>query len=200
MPVQRFKKLVLEFFAKLTPGNAYWRYAIITLVTLGAIIIIFVILLALPYLTGGKYQNPVSKLTGYKPAGNQGTSLPEPTPTPIPPRPIPHGKIGFTVGQSDKTVPLFGRGFVDPYDPAKGSTQTVTIAVKYTKPVTKVTAVLKTDNNISQPYPFKLISGSDTEGEWQGSWQITDTYLYTYALVFNAESSNKSGSVEVTLR
>ena len=199
MPVQRFKKLVLEFFAKLTPGGAYRRYAKIILTAVVSIFTILVILFSLPYLTGGKYQNPINMITGYKSAGNPATSLPESTPTATP-RPIPHGKIGFTVGQSDKTVPLFGRGFIDPYDPAKGATQTVTIAVKYTKPVTKVTVVLKTDNNISQPYPFKLISGSDTEGEWQGSWQITDTYLYTYALVFNAESSNKSGSVEVTLR
>lgn len=120
-----------------------------------------------------------------------------PTPTP---RAIPHGKWGFGVGQSDQTVPQFRRGFIDPYDPAKGGTQTVTINVRHSTSVNKVSAVLKTDHTISQSYPFKLISGSNTNGQWQGSWKVEDTYLYTYALVLKAESSNKSASVEVTLR
>lgn len=121
------------------------------------------------------------------------------TPT-VSPRPIPHGKIGFTVGQSDKTVPHFGRGFIDPYDPEKGATQTVTIAASFSAPIDKVTAILKTDNGISQSVLFKLIDGSTTNGTWEGSWQVTDTYLYIYALVLNADSADHSASVEVTLR
>jgi hypothetical protein len=122
--------------------------------------------------------------------------------SPLPsPRPIPHGKMGFTVGQSDKTVPQFSRGFIDPYDPEKGSTQTVTITVKYKKPVTKVTATLKTDKNISAPVPLVLVDGTNTSGQWQGSWKATDTYLYIYKLILKAESANSpEGSVEITLR
>lgn len=125
------------------------------------------------------------------------TATPAPTPTP---RAIPHGKKGFTVSQSDKTVPQFSRGHIDPYDPDKGATQSVTIAVKHSQPVTKVTAILKTDNNISNPVPFTLASGTNTNGEWSASWQVTDTYLYTYALVLEASSASGSGSVVVTLR
>jgi len=120
-----------------------------------------------------------------------------PTPTP---QAIPHGKIEFTVVQSDSTVPQFGKGLIDPYDPAQGATQTVTITAKHSQPVTKVTAVLKTDHAVSTPVPFTLTSGTNTNGQWQGSWQITDTYLYTYNLVLQAESSNDSASVEITLR
>jgi hypothetical protein len=121
-------------------------------------------------------------------------------PTPSP-RPIPHGKMGFTVGQSDKTVPQFGKGSIDPYDPEKGSTQTVTITVKHKKPVTKVTATLKTDKNISAPVPLALVDGTNTNGQWQGSWKVTDTYLYIYKLILKAESaSGPEGSVEITLR
>ena len=125
--------------------------------------------------------------------------IPTNAPTPIP-RPIPHGTKGFTVGQSDKTVPQFRKGSIDPYDPAKGQTQTVTIAVKHSQPVTKVTATLTTDHATSQPYSFKLISGSDTDGDWQGSWPVTDSYLYTYVLTLNAVSSGSPGSVTITLR
>lgn len=121
------------------------------------------------------------------------------TPT-ISPRPIPHGKIGFTVAQSDKTVPQFGRGFIDPYDPEKGATQSVTINANFKTPIEKVTAVLKTDKAVSKPVSFKLIDGTTTNGTWLGTWPVTDTYLYTYALVLNATSTNSSASVEVTLR
>ena len=155
-----------------------------------AVIVVVIILLSL-----GAYfyarRSPVS----------QQERVPTVTPTPTPtPRPIPHGKKGFTVGQSDKTVPQFSRGFIDPYDPEKEASQTVTIAVKYSQPVTKVTAVLKTDHAISTPVLFTLTSGTNTNGEWSASWRIGDTYLYTYRLVLNATSGTKTGSVEVTLR
>jgi hypothetical protein len=116
------------------------------------------------------------------------------------PRPIPHGKIGFSVGQADKTGPQFGRGDIDPYDPPQGSKQTVTISVKDEQPIIQVTAILKTDNTISQPYSFQLISGSVTDGQWQGSWTIDDTYLYTYNLVLEATSSRGQSTVEITFR
>lgn len=119
-----------------------------------------------------------------------------PTPTP---RPIPHGKQVFTVGQSDKTVPQFKEGAIDPYDPAKGGTQTVTINVKNSQPVSKVIAILKTDHAVSQPYFFRLIKGTNTDGQWQGSWRIKDSYFYNYTLVLNAVS-NKTASVEIALR
>jgi cytoskeletal protein RodZ len=128
-----------------------------------------------------------------------GTPALTPTPTPTP-RPIPHGPTDFTTSQSDKTVPQLREGLIDPYDPAKGATQTVTIRVIHTQPVTKVTAVLKTDHAVAAPVPFALISGTATDGKWQGSWQITDTYLYTYVLELEATSGTKTGSTVITLR
>lgn len=123
-----------------------------------------------------------------------------PTPRPSP-RPIPHGKKGFTVSQSDKTVPQFSKGSVDPYDPIKDSAQIVTISVKHEKPITKVTAMLKTDNTVLGSVPLDLISGTNTNGEWQGSIQITDSYLYTYILVLQAESQEGvKSTVEIALR
>jgi hypothetical protein len=126
------------------------------------------------------------------------TPIPTPTPTP---RPIPHGPKGFSVSQSDKTVPQFGSGTIDPYDPAIGATETITVAVRHTIPVTKVTAVLKTDHTISAPIPFTLKSGTSKNGQWSASLHITDTYFYTYGLVLQAGSvSGPGASVEITLR
>lgn len=129
----------------------------------------------------------------------QRDSTPPPIASPTP-KPIPHGPIDFSVSQSDKTKPLIGKGLIDPYDPDPNGLQTVSISVKDEQPVTKVTAFLKTDNAISEPVSFKLISGSPTDGTWQGSWHISDTYLFTYNLVINATSSRGESVVEITLR
>jgi hypothetical protein len=125
------------------------------------------------------------------------TAIPSPTPTP---RPIPHGPMDFTSSQSDTTVPQLREGHIDPYDPARGSTQTVTITVKHSAPVTQVTAVLKTDHTKTPSIPFTLISGTATDGTWKGSWQVTDSYLYTYILELRATSGTKTGTVGITLR
>lgn len=39
-----------------------------------------------------------------------------------------------------------------------------------------------------------------TDGEWQGSWPVNDTYLYTYGLILQATSGTKTAKVEITLR
>ena len=122
------------------------------------------------------------------------------TPT-FTPRPIPHGPKGFSVGQSDKTIPQFGRGEINPYDPAKGTDQLVSIVVKHTSPITKVTGMLRTDDGDMSPVDFTLVSGTNTNGTWQGSWKVTKSYLYIYQLVFTATGSDKKRTtVVVTLR
>jgi hypothetical protein len=125
------------------------------------------------------------------------TRIPIPTPTP---RPIPHGPADFTISQSDATVPQMRSGHIDPYDPARGTTQKVTITVKHPEPVTSVTAVLKTDHKVSAPIPFTLISGTATDGTWVGSWTVTDSYLFIYKLELRATSGTKIGTVIITLR
>jgi|GEM_PF-1254680 len=127
------------------------------------------------------------------------TPIQTPTQAP-PPRAIPHGPKGFTVGQSDKAVPQFSKGTIDPYDPATNTIQTVTIAIKHTQPVIKVTAVLKTDHTISDPHAFTLTSGTPTDGVWTGSWKMTDSYLYTYVLELKAESANEFAINPIVLR
>lgn len=172
-------------------------------------IIVIVILVAL--LSIGAYfyaRKSLTELQPYKKSSLLSNAKQKPTLTPTiegtprpSPRAIPHGPKGFTVSQGDKTVPQFGRGTIDPYDPENGATQTVTIAVSHTQPITKVSAILKTDKNISNPIPFTLKSGTNTNGEWTGNWRMTDSYLYTYHLVLQAESAgSKPASVEITLR
>lgn len=122
----------------------------------------------------------------FKTDSNFSTFSPIPTPTP---RRIPHGKIGFTIGQADKTVPQFGKGSIDPYDPSKGGKQTISVEIKHSSPIKKVTAQIKTDSSVSEAYEFELISGTKMDGVWQGTWTVEDTYLYSYGLVLKAESN-----------
>lgn len=131
---------------------------------------------------------------------SQSEIITSPTP-PLPtPRRIPHGKKKFTVGQGDKSIPQFGVGYINPYDPAVGSMQSIVISVKHTQPITSVTARITTDHLESAPYALKLIKGTNLNGEWQGSWKVTDSYLYTYIITFEAKSSSSTATVPITLR
>jgi len=94
-----------------------------------------------------------------------------------------------------------GQGSIDPYDPAPGAQQTLTIEINnFDKPVEKVTAILTTDNKVSPEYPLKQIDGTENSGHWQGSWIINDSYLYNYILTIKATGTNGTSKVDITLR
>lgn len=119
----------------------------------------------------------------------QPTESPTPTPTPRPIRAIPGGKQVYTVSNgSDVAGPKIQEVTIDPQTPKSSETQTVTITVKNDSPVTEATAIIQTDHN-QYKNSLKLISGTATNGIWQGSWSITDTYNYTYAILFDLKSS-----------
>ena len=169
-------------------------------ITLGVLCVFLVILLVLYFSRKGiiTFYNDLTSIESDKRSKLAPTIASTPTPTP---RPIPHGKTSFSVGQGDKTVPQFGRGFIDPYDPVQGGMQTIQIAIKHNKPITKVTVILTTDKDISQPILLKLVTGTNTDGQWQGSWKMTDSYLYTYKVELNAESDGGKQAYDVlTLR
>ena len=163
---------------------------------IGVLLVVTIIFSFIAYLAANK-SLPIPSLFSRSAKNKTTTQVPTQTP---PPRAIPHGLKSFTVGQSDKTVPQFSKGTIDPYDPANGATQTVTIAIKHTQPITNVTATLKTDHAISTPVSFALTSGSATDGVWTGSWKITDSYLYTYVLELKAESANGFAVNPIVLR
>lgn len=121
-----------------------------------------------------------------------------PTPTSVPKK-IPHGKIPFTASTS-WPGPKFTGGFFDPYDPAMGSSMTIAIDMADTQPVQQVWATVKTDNKTSGKIPFKRVSGTDMDGQWQGTWTVNDTYDYTYMITIEADSANGHTRDEIALR
>ncbi|MFZ2024658.1 MAG: hypothetical protein WAV51_00020 [Microgenomates group bacterium] len=120
----------------------------------------------------------------------------KPTPTP---RAIPHGKIGFSVGGSTPNAPTFSRGYLDPYDPTKGTTQIISIDLTDKTGVLEVVGTVLTDHG-QQPVTFSLAEGTAQKGRWEARWVINDTYLYTYNLKIVAKNAITKGTVEITLR
>ncbi|MBU1326794.1 DUF11 domain-containing protein [Patescibacteria group bacterium] len=114
---------------------------------------------------------------------------PTPTPTPSPIKDIPGGKQVYNVSNGDKVVgPKISQITLDPQTPTPDETQTVTIKVKNDSPVTETSVYIQTDNN-ELKHVLKLIEGTATDGTWQGSWKITDTYNYNYYFRFNLISA-----------
>lgn len=130
------------------------------------------------------------------------TIIPSPTATPTPtPRAIPRGKRGFSVSMGKKTGPLFSDGYLDPYDPQKGSRQTISIRIVSNKPVAATTATLQLDNGKNISEPLKLVEGVAVDGRYEVTWTMPHTYLYTYNLVFAAtDSAGEMNEVVITLR
>jgi len=50
-------------------------------------------------------------------------------------------------------------------------------------------------------YPLTLSTGTNLNGEWQGSWTVDDDYLYNYKLILEASAGTADPvRVEITLR
>lgn len=134
-------------------------------------------------------QESLRKFTGYKTDQSLETQTPSPSPTPKPsPKPIPSGKQIYNLSHGKNVIgPRISQVIIDPLDPSVGKTQVVTVKIAHTSPVASVKATLKTDN-INKTYTFKHVAGSNTDGTWQASWIIEDSYDYTYYLFFRLTS------------
>jgi len=115
------------------------------------------------------------------------TPLPSSTPQPTP-KPIPSGTQTYNLSHGKDVVgPRLNQVTIDPFDPAVGESQTVTAKISHTSPVTDVAATMNIDGR-SDTHTFKRISGSDTDGTWQATWTMMDSYDYTYYLFFKLTS------------
>lgn len=109
-------------------------------------------------------------------------SNPSPLPTP---KPLPTGSQTYNISHGESVVgPKPTKATINPLDPKIGDTQTLTIQVSHDKPVTKASITLLTDN-AKQELPLQLISGTTSEGVWQASWTMEDSYDYSYQTDFH---------------
>lgn len=136
------------------------------------------------------------------------TFIPPPTATPTPlveisstptPRALPHGKKQFFSRGSGMT-PSVTQGYLDPYDPAPDSVQTVNVSISDTSAVVSASVIITTDTRTTQ-LPLERISGTETSGSWSGSWTVNDSYGCTYLMMIQATDMNGSLSqTTLTLR
>ncbi len=144
---------------------------------------IVVLFLILVVLSAGSYF--YARRNTYR---NNLSQKPTITPTPTP-RPVQHGNGSFSVS-SNKTGPKMTLLELKPYDPANGATMTLRITATNTVPITSIIATMKTDHKTSTPIIFSVVEGTSTQGIWEGTWAVDDTYLYEYTLVITETSSN----------
>lgn len=160
-------------------------------------IVIIIFLFAIIFVIAGTYLYTQKNKTGLS-GTNKKAAMITPTSTPTP-RAIPHGKIGFSVGGNKTNAPSFGRGYLDPYDPMKGTQQIISIELTDKTAVTGVTGTMITDHG-QQPITFSLVEGTAQKGRWEAKITMQDSYLYTYNLKIVAKNAITQFSVEITLR
>jgi hypothetical protein len=131
-----------------------------------------------------------------------GLFQPTATPTPEAPviYPLPAGRQEYT-GQYGAAAkgPKIQKAYVDPLDVKKGNKQTVTLLLKNDSPVTNARGNLITDHK-NVPGTFKLVSGTSTDGTWQLTWTMDDSYDTVYQIYMTLESSTGTWQGALTFR
>jgi hypothetical protein len=95
------------------------------------------------------------------------------------------GKQRYTISQNHHS-PNFTQAIIDPEDVRVGQKQTMTVTLGDEKaPITEVIAEIQTDIGIIKN-PLKLISGTNQNGVWEGSWIVRDTHDTMYVTTFKA--------------
>jgi len=115
------------------------------------------------------------------------------------PRELPQGKIGFTVSSGQQAGPKFNRGFIDPYDPKVGQTQTFNIAASSDSSVSNMTVTIVDDAG-EKTHQLSRVSGTDQEGTWEASWTNENTHEKTYKAIVKGTDAAGTVTVEIILR
>jgi len=133
-----------------------------------------------------------------------------PKPTPIQniwspykpsPRPLASGKQTYLVSGSKTGAPKATEVVIDPLDPAQNASQSATVKVISLDgtPVSEVEVNMITDNK-EKTYPLKLISGTNLDGSWQGTWTLEDSYDYRYQAAIKAKNATSEWTVTLSFR
>lgn len=165
-----------------------------------SVIVFLIILLSLGVYLYARKSPLLSFLPSYSKQQRVPTVTPTPTPTPRPIKELPGGKQVYNVSNGPKVIgPKIQQITLDPQTPSLEATQTVTIKVKNDSPVTEAIAYVQTDNKELR-HIMNLIQGTTTDGTWQASWKMSDTYNYTYYIRFDLKSATGEYNDGIRLR
>jgi hypothetical protein len=105
----------------------------------------------------------------------------------------------FSISSHALTGPRLQEGYLIPFYPAAGDTQTMSIKASDNVPIASVLVTMVMDNG-STTYPLALMEGKATQGLWKGSWLASDTYNNVYDIIIYAADKANSSSVQITLK
>jgi LysM repeat protein len=131
---------------------------------------------------------------------------PAPPPSPPPPTPPPpscqdqYPSGAQTYSVTTKTIPKIYQIVVDPLDVEYLASQTVKTSVKANgSPITSVSGQAITDTKTVN-FTLNLISGSQTDGVWQGTWVLQDSICQNYQISITAISNSGTSKVVLTFK
>jgi hypothetical protein len=105
----------------------------------------------------------------------------------------------FSISTHATTGPLLQEGYLIPFYPAVGDTQTMSIKASDSVDIASVLVTINTDKK-SATYPLKLAEGDAMHGLWKGSWKVSDTHDNVYTIIIYAADKMSSSSVQITLK
>lgn len=121
--------------------------------------------------------------------GKIATPTPKLLPETFPTYALPSGRQQWTFEHGNGvTGPKIQTATVNPLTPNKGDKQTITITIKNDTPVTVARATVFTDGQQNR-LDLKLSGGTPTDGTWEGSLTMNDTYKIIYHIDFHLESA-----------
>jgi hypothetical protein len=182
--MKKYWKCLLDF-----SNNLWAKLKKVTVFEYSLVFLLLVLLVVFYFidLSFSEKQIPESsrKFTDYTTSQDLEVQTLSPSPTPKPtPKPIPSGERVYNLSHGKGVLgPRISQAIINPLDPLLGEIQVVTVMITHTSPVMSVKATLESDN-MDKTYTFKRIAGNDTDGTWQASWKIEDSYDYTYYLFF----------------
>ena len=110
---------------------------------------------------------------------------------------FPQDNNRFTISSGRATGPMLQEGYLIPFFPAVGDTQTMSIIAEDSSAITSVAVTMVTDT-MTTTHQLKLTEGSAEHGLWKGSWTVSDTRKNVYNIIIAAADKTSSSSVQIT--
>ena len=92
--------------------------------------------------------------------------------------------------------PLITRMYFNPLDVWEGEEQNIVADIRDEDPVIEAEAIVVTDNETNR-YPLELAEGTELDGLWSGTWEVTDTHASRYEITVRARTNSNESEVKL---
>lgn len=113
--------------------------------------------------------------------------------------PLPEGEDTYSISSGEPGPEVYAIT-INPLGGAKkGMTQSLKVKVRHELPVRSVTVTMIMDNG-SHPVSLSLTEGTDLDGIWTGSWEVTDTHDTVYQAEIEAVGADDTFDATLTFQ